>query len=171
MRNKLIPLLMLSLMALSSFMGWYVARTYKVSAASTESAPLYICPMHPKYTSEKPGDCPSCGMRLVPASPEKKESAGYKDSDLLPPGALNISTEKQQIIGVRTSAVERVPIDSRMRTVGRVAADETKIVRLTTADGWVEEVYSGSADSVVHKDQLLAKFYSKDSISAQLSYL
>lgn len=26
---------------------------------------MYRCPMHPTYVSEKPGDCPICGMRLV----------------------------------------------------------------------------------------------------------
>lgn len=26
---------------------------------------LYYCPMHPGYTSDKPGDCPICGMKLV----------------------------------------------------------------------------------------------------------
>lgn len=26
----------------------------------------YHCPMHPQYTSDKPGDCPVCQMRLVP---------------------------------------------------------------------------------------------------------
>jgi membrane fusion protein, copper/silver efflux system len=26
----------------------------------------YQCPMHPTYISDKPGDCPICGMRLVP---------------------------------------------------------------------------------------------------------
>ena len=33
----------------------------------------YHCPMHPTYVSDKPGDCPICGMRLVPI--EKKERA------------------------------------------------------------------------------------------------
>jgi Cu(I)/Ag(I) efflux system membrane fusion protein len=27
----------------------------------------YRCPMHPTYTSDKPGDCPICGMKLVKA--------------------------------------------------------------------------------------------------------
>jgi membrane fusion protein, copper/silver efflux system len=26
----------------------------------------YQCPMHPTYVSDRPGDCPICGMRLVP---------------------------------------------------------------------------------------------------------
>ncbi|MHB8079937.1 MAG: efflux RND transporter periplasmic adaptor subunit [Candidatus Krumholzibacteriia bacterium] len=29
-------------------------------------AVLYHCPMHPTYVSDRPGDCPICGMRLVP---------------------------------------------------------------------------------------------------------
>ncbi|MBP7149136.1 MAG: efflux RND transporter periplasmic adaptor subunit [Acidobacteria bacterium] len=30
------------------------------------AATRYHCPMHPTYTSDRPGDCPICGMRLVP---------------------------------------------------------------------------------------------------------
>jgi RND family efflux transporter MFP subunit len=171
MRKKLIPLFVLSLMALSCLLGWYAARTYRVSAAATGRILYYTCPMHPTYVSHKPGDCPLCGMRLVSRSPDEDGSAGYEDDVSLPPGALSVSPDKQQIMGVRTAVVEKVPIDYRMRTVGRVAADETKIVRLTAADGWVEEVYPDSADNVVQKDQLLAKFYSKEFITAELSYL
>ncbi len=42
----------------------------------------YHCPMHPTYTSDRPGDCPICGMKLVPieAAPEanKDASSGKK---------------------------------------------------------------------------------------------
>ena len=34
---------------------------------------MYYCPMHPTYTSDRPGDCPICNMRLV-----KKESEDAK---------------------------------------------------------------------------------------------
>jgi RND family efflux transporter MFP subunit len=30
---------------------------------------LYTCAMHPQYVSDKPGDCPICGMKLVPVRP------------------------------------------------------------------------------------------------------
>ena len=41
---------------------------------------LYYCPMHPTYTSDHPGDCPICGMRLVRR--EHSESAPAKAADL-----------------------------------------------------------------------------------------
>jgi multidrug efflux pump subunit AcrA (membrane-fusion protein) len=35
-------------------------------AASSAQQAKYHCPMHPTYVSDKPGDCPICGMKLVP---------------------------------------------------------------------------------------------------------
>ncbi|MCR4296757.1 MAG: hypothetical protein NUW21_14585 [Elusimicrobia bacterium] len=32
----------------------------------------YQCPMHPSITSDKPGDCPICGMKLVPIEPAEE---------------------------------------------------------------------------------------------------
>jgi RND family efflux transporter MFP subunit len=36
------------------------------SLGSQAKAARYRCPMHPTYTSDKPGDCRICGMKLVP---------------------------------------------------------------------------------------------------------
>ncbi len=35
-----------------------------LSSVSREKA-VYYCPMHPTYTSDRPGDCPICNMKLV----------------------------------------------------------------------------------------------------------
>ena len=32
--------------------------------ASAHAATVYSCPMHPDYRSDRPGDCPICGMQL-----------------------------------------------------------------------------------------------------------
>jgi len=37
----------------------------KTSGISQSAKDLYYCPMHPNYTSDRPGDCPICGMTLV----------------------------------------------------------------------------------------------------------
>ncbi|MGA4578738.1 efflux RND transporter periplasmic adaptor subunit [Limisphaera sp. VF-2] len=49
----------------------------------------YHCPMHPTYITDRPGDCPICGMRLVPikdvatAGPAGGDSSGHEPSAAL----------------------------------------------------------------------------------------
>ena len=39
---------------------------------------LYICPMHPEVQQDGPGDCPKCGMHLVPkAEADAAAHAGH----------------------------------------------------------------------------------------------
>jgi hypothetical protein len=33
--------------------------------APGQGSVMYACPMHPEVTSEEPGRCPKCGMKLV----------------------------------------------------------------------------------------------------------
>lgn len=38
---------------------------------SAKAGQRYHCPMHPTYIANKPGDCPICGMKLVPIKDDK----------------------------------------------------------------------------------------------------
>ena len=40
-----------------------------------EKKSTYTCPMHPEIVQDKPGNCPKCGMALVPAKTEQMLSA------------------------------------------------------------------------------------------------
>lgn len=65
-RHLLVPAF-LGLLALG---GMGVAVT-SCSRAAEEHKRLYHCPMHPTYVSDRPGDCPICGMKLVPVESDK----------------------------------------------------------------------------------------------------
>jgi hypothetical protein len=45
-------------------------RLQKLRPASSAKL-TYTCPMHPDVASSKPGNCPKCGMALVPAGQAK----------------------------------------------------------------------------------------------------
>ncbi|MFA7329744.1 MAG: efflux RND transporter periplasmic adaptor subunit [Candidatus Delongbacteria bacterium] len=47
---------------------------------TTVEAVQYHCPMHPTYVSEKPGDCPICGMRLVPVESTRGGTPAVADT-------------------------------------------------------------------------------------------
>ena len=42
-----------------------LATRHSAFAAQATRKATYYCPMHPSYTSDHPGDCPICNMRLV----------------------------------------------------------------------------------------------------------
>ena len=57
--------------------------TQRTGTISETAKDLYYCPMHPSYTSGRPGDCPICGMSLVkreaaPPAGEKPTKAGER---------------------------------------------------------------------------------------------
>ena len=56
-------LLMLAVVSIGSYV---ISKRPAPAGTQATSKVIYQCPMHPGYTSEKPGDCPICGMTLVP---------------------------------------------------------------------------------------------------------
>ncbi|PYJ58007.1 MAG: hypothetical protein DME82_00865, partial [Verrucomicrobia bacterium] len=40
-------------------------------AGEQEETQKYTCPMHPEVITDHPGNCPKCGMKLVPLSEKK----------------------------------------------------------------------------------------------------
>jgi len=49
-----------------------------IPSSKQQLAVSYTCPMHPEIHSDKPGNCPKCGMKLVPEKP-KSSTSGKED--------------------------------------------------------------------------------------------
>lgn len=83
---------------------------------------IYYCPMHPHYTSDRPGKCPICGMDLV-----KKESAAgqtAESADLAGDrAAVHLDNYQQQLLGVKLAPVIKKPFVKTIRAYGYVAHD------------------------------------------------
>jgi len=126
--------------------------------ASTHAATVYTCPMHPHYHSDHPGDCPICGMHLEPERGASATDAGAA-ARALPPGAVQVSPDRQQAIGIRLGVVGRLSGTRVLRTTGRVALDENRTYPIFAAvSGWVRHVESVTTGDTVKADQVLASF-------------
>lgn len=60
------------------------AQTGTPARPAAKAAKLYRCPMHPTFTSEKPGSCGICGMDLVPVEEEPAAAAAPQTTQPTP---------------------------------------------------------------------------------------
>lgn len=84
------------------------------------------------------------------------------------PPAVEISPEKQQLIGVKTDVVKVIPLKKTIRTVGRIEYDERKIFTVNTKiEGWIEQLHIDYTGRYVKKGEPLAEIYSPELIATQ----
>ena len=90
----------------------------------------------------------------------------------MPEGAVMISPERQQLIGVRTATVLEEDIVRRIRTVGRVDYDETRVAHIhTRVTGWIEQLHVDFTGKLVEAGQPLLEIYSPELVATQEEYL
>lgn len=138
--------------------------------AGGSSGQVYTCPMHPYYTSDRPGECPICGMDLVPVE-ENDEHAGH-ESSVEGFASLELKPRQQQLIGVTTAPVERKAISRTVRAVGTVVPDERRVfVVHSKVSGWIDRLYVDATGQPVAAGQPLLAIYSPEVYATQEEYL
>jgi membrane fusion protein, copper/silver efflux system len=176
---KLLKTLALLTLLAVTFAGGYVVRASKRSmpAAAARRVLYYVDPMHPAYTSDKPGIAPDCGMQLEPVYAEGHASQppapGHQPSALDPEGAaIHISPERQQLIGVKFATVEQGGTSRSIRTMGKVTFDETRVAHVhTRIDGWIEKVFVNFTGDIVKAGQPMLTIYSPEMLASQQELL
>jgi Cu(I)/Ag(I) efflux system membrane fusion protein len=143
--------------------------------ADVSKKQMYHCPMHPSYISDKPGDCPICGMKLVPVNQNEhdqisaiaKENEGGNDGS-----QIKIDPTTVQSMGVTTAIVENKKLKKEIRTSATLENDETGVYIVNTKySGYVEKLFIDFTGQTVRKGQPLLTVYSPDLVSTQEEYL
>ena len=135
------------------------------SLPDADAAPtIWTCSMHPQIRLPEPGQCPLCGMDLIPLVTD--DSAG------LSPSALRVSENAAALAGLVTAPVERRAAARELRLVGRVAFDETRLSYITA---WVpsrlDRLYVDYTGVPVRKGDHMVEVYSPDLIATQQELL
>ncbi len=105
----------------------------------------------------------------APAAQSQQKAAGEME---MAPGAVMVSTERQQLIGLRTGLVGYRSIERTIRTVGVVEFDERRLADVNIKiDGWIESLLVNFTGELVEKGQPLLTIYSPDLVSTQEEYL
>src|SRR3989344_8178189 len=85
--------------------GVYYYYNYSLKSHGEVQKDIYYCPMHPDYTSDHPGNCPICFMKLVKRENSIDEHATHRINQ--ENFTLSIDTKKQQLIGAKITPVEK----------------------------------------------------------------
>ena len=118
----------------------------------------------------KSADHSTASPSLQPA--DMKSGSGAMEGHDMSSGSVNVSPEKQQLVGIRIAVAEIRPLVKKIRTVGIVTYDETKVAQVfSKVDGWVEKLFVNYTGKLVEKGQPLFTFYSPELVSTQEEYL
>lgn len=129
--------------------------------AQRDDVEYYTCPMHTSVRKQEPGKCPICGMDLTPVAKDESRS-----------GTVIVDEVRRQRIGVKTGEVERRDITRRIRAVGRITIDETRLADVNLRmGGWVHRLLVAETGQRVNEGQTLFTLYSPELYAAQREFL
>lgn len=155
--------------------SWWVGRGSVGAVAQARRG--YACPMHPHFTSDRPGACPACGMRLVAADAGGSNRAASDAAEgtvpsAIVPGTVHVGAEMQRRVGVTVAEVRSVTAKHSVRLVGRVVPEETRTYAVTAGtNGFVRDVSSVTTGSRVRQGEYLASVSVPTALLSMQSYL
>ncbi len=156
------------------FLGIILGRTlFSVSNKQDQSAEIsdpeqavtiWTCSMHPQIQQTEPGDCPICGMDLIPLKSESDADAG--------PRSMTMSESARALADIQTSEVVRAFPEAQVRLVGKLDYDETKVKSLTARfPARIDQLFVNYTGIPVKKGEHLADVYSTELLAAQREFL
>ena len=158
-------------LGLGLLVGWLLFNNNSTTAQEQtehsinhDKSEIWTCSMHPQIRQNEAGDCPICGMDLIPASQSNNDNEiGFQ----MTAEAIKLANIQTTVIG-STNATD----GSTLKLNGKIQANETKSASLVThIPGRIEKLYVSYTGEQVNKGQKIATVYSPDLITAQKELL
>ncbi len=129
-------------------------------------AQSWTCSMHPQIQAPESGQCPICGMDLIPAD-------GTGDGEALADDELRLSARAVRLAQIRTTPVEPISLSGSTRALlGRVVPDEARLRAVTAwIGGRIDLLKVSTTGEAVRRGQRLATLYSPEIYAAHQALL
>lgn len=135
------------------------------NTAIGDAKTIWTCSMHPQIRINEPGQCPICGMDLIPLT----DGGGNEN-----PMAVEMTLDAMRLANIQTTVVgeESLTGVKEIRLNGRVTADERKVyVQATHLPGRIEQLNVNFTGEPVSIGKVLAMVYSPELVTAQKELL
>ena len=127
---------------------------------TAETNQMWTCSMHPQIMQPEPGDCPICGMDLIPAE---------GSSDGLLADQFKLTENAMALANIQTTIVVKGNAEGdTIKLTGKIAEnEEANAVQVSYFSGRIERLNVSFTGEKVNKGQLLATIYSPELYAAQ----
>lgn len=126
----------------------------------------YRCPMHHEIVRDKPGNCPICGMDLVPFGGDEKAVTDVNLNTALKP------TNNYVISTIPTIAIQHSEEQIEVDALGTVQYDTREVGSIAArVNGRIEKLYLRYTFQDVNKGQKIMDIYSPELLTAQQNLL
>ncbi len=136
-----------------------------MSDSTNEQNQMWTCSMHPQIMQPEPGDCPICGMDLIPAE---------TGADGLAMNEIKMTENAMALANIQTTIVGNVSgtDENTMQLSGKIMAnEEANAVQASYFEGRIEKLNVNFTGEEVRRGQLLATIYAPTLVAAQQELL
>jgi membrane fusion protein, copper/silver efflux system len=171
-KTWLTGLAVIALTAIAAFAIYQWRTRTEAFSVSGRKILYYRDPMHPAYTSDRPGKAPDCGMELEAVYADSGRSY-QKVQKTGAASVITVSREQQQMLGLQLVKVESSAATGTIRTLGRVMVEEDRVFPVTAGgEGWITQLAPATATGdLVKKKQVLATVYGREYATAERTFL
>jgi Cu(I)/Ag(I) efflux system membrane fusion protein len=157
----------IGILAVGLILGWILfgnssnEKTALNHSATEKKNQMWTCSMHPQIMQPEAGDCPICGMDLIPTE---------TSADGLMADQFKLTKNAMALANIQTLIVSNGISNSNAGVVlsGKITENENETATMPAHfNGRIEKLYVKSLGKRVKKGQAIAQVYSPELITAQ----